>query len=222
MSQATASRAATARRGVGVPKARADAARNRERILHAAREAFVAHGAEASLDEIARSAGVGNATLYRHFPDRDVLVHGVMHFVTDRIVELGEQALRESAEPFEALACFVRGAAEERIGALCPMLSDRFDPDEPENLASRRRVEQLTQELLRRGQEAGQVRADIGVGDVMVALSQLTRPLPGVRCGQLDRFTARHLQLYLDGLRAPAPSRLPGHAATLEELRPDD
>ncbi|NSC22236.1 TetR/AcrR family transcriptional regulator [Streptomyces albus subsp. chlorinus] len=205
----------------GAPKGRADAARNRERILNAAREAFVVHGADASLDEIARAAGVGNATLYRHFPDRDALVHGVMHAVTERIADRAERALAEE-NSFEALRSFVFAAAEERIGALCPMLSGRFDPVDPQSLAARRRVEGLTEELIRRAQRAGEVREDIGVGDVMVALSQLTRPLPGVGCGRIARFVERHVQLYLDGLRAPAKSELPGHAATLEELREDN
>jgi len=209
--------------GDGVaPKGRADAARNRERILNAAREAFVVHGADASLDEIARAAGVGNATLYRHFPDRDSLVHGVMHAVTERIAERAEQALAEEENAFEALRRFVFAAVEERIGALCPMLSGRFDPDEPQRLAARKRVEALTSELIRRGQEAGEVRTDIGVGDVTVAISQLTRPLPGVGCQRIERFVERHVQLFLDGLRAPAKSQLPGHAATLEELREDN
>lgn len=203
------------------PKGRADAARNRERILGAAREAFVVRGADASLDEIARTAGVGNATLYRHFPDRYALVHGVVAAVTERIADRAQQALTDEGTPFEVLRSFVFAAVEERIGALCSMLSGSFDPAEPRCLAARERVEGLTKELIRSAQEAGEVRADIGVGDVMVALSQLTRPLPGGGCQGIERFAERHVQLYLDGLRAPARSRLPGHAATLEELRED-
>ncbi|MGP3990669.1 TetR/AcrR family transcriptional regulator [Streptomyces sp. 3N207] len=221
MGSATAATKRVTAEGVA-PKGRADAARNRERILNAAREAFVVHGADASLDEIARAAGVGNATLYRHFPDRDSLVHGVMHAVTERIAERAERALAEEGNSFEALRRFVFAAAEERIGALCPMLSGRFDSDEPQCLAARKRVERLTHELIRRAQEAGEVRTDIGVGDVTVALSQLTRPLPGVGCQRIERFVERHVQLFLDGLRAPAKSKLPGHPATLEELRQDN
>lgn len=66
---------------------------------------------------------------------------------------------------------------------------------------------------------AGRLRTDIAVGDVLVALSQLTRPLPGIACPNIDRFTHRHIQLFLDGLEAPARSVLPGTAATLEDLR---
>lgn len=85
-----------------------------------------------------------------------------------------------------------------------------------------RKVEKLTKDLIRRAQRAGAVRDDIDVGDIMITLSQLTRPLPGVGCQGIERFVERHVQLFLDGLRAPAKSELPGHAATLEELRQEN
>jgi AcrR family transcriptional regulator len=217
-----------------VPRARADAARNRERIVAAAREAFVIHGADAPLDEIAKRAGVGNATLYRHFPDRRTLVHGVVLAVTERISDRAQAALgatsgtgetqevsgtAEVGDAFSALRRFVFGAVEERIGALCPMLSPGFDRDDPQLLTARQRMEGLVEELVRRTKHAGQLRPDVEVGDLLVAISQLTRPLPGTGCAEIARFVDRHVQLFLDGLRAPARSELPGHAATLEELR---
>lgn len=217
------------------PKGRADAARNRERIVAAAREAFVVQGPDVPLDEIARAAGIGNATLYRHFPDRDELVRAVVLAVTDRITERAQTALATldalaaprtgpesgtaSDAAFEAVRGFVCGAVEERIGALCPVLSRRFNEDDPQLLEARTRLEDRTGELVRRAQEAGQLRPDIAVGDLMVALSQLTRPLPWTGSAEIGRFTDRHVQLFLDGLRAPARSELPGHAATLEDLR---
>ncbi|WP_314175121.1 TetR/AcrR family transcriptional regulator [Streptomyces winkii] len=209
------------------PRARADAVRNRERLVSAAREAFVVHGADAPLDDIARRAGVGNATLYRHFADRNALVHGVVLAVTERIADRAQAALDESAEgggsgqadAFEALRHFVFAAVEERIGALCPLLSDRLDRNDPRLLAARQRLEGLVRELVQRAKEAGRLRPDIEVGDLLVAISQLTRPLPGTGCAEIARFVERHVQLYLDGLQAPARSELPGHAATLEDLR---
>lgn len=206
-----------------VPRPRADAVRNRERIVAAAREMFVEHGADVPLDEIARRAGVGNATVYRHFSDRAALLRQVVLSVTDRVMERAERAIEEAeadeARSFEALRAFVHGAAEERIGALCPMLSDDFDRDHPELLDARDRLQDATERLLGRVRAAGQLRADIAVGDLMVALSQLTRPLPGTGCLDIDRFVHRHLQLFLDGLMAPARSELPGAPATLQDLR---
>ncbi|MFJ6797712.1 TetR/AcrR family transcriptional regulator [Streptomyces sp. NPDC091268] len=201
------------------PRPRADAVRNRERILAAAREVFVEFGATAPLDEIARRAGIGNATLYRHFCDRSVLIHQVVLYVMDRVITEAQAALREEPDAFAALCRFAHAAADERIGALCPMLEGDFDRDHPELDSARLELAQATEQLLAAGQEAGLIRPDIGAGDLILAMSQLGRPLPGIACVEVDRFTHRHLQLFLDGLRAPGHSVLPGSAATLEDLR---
>ncbi|MET7567174.1 TetR/AcrR family transcriptional regulator [Streptomyces sp. NPDC005492] len=198
---------------------RADALRNRERIVTAAREMFVEFGPDVPLDEVARRAGVGNATLYRNFPDRDALVREVVCSVMDRLSEAAEQALAETGDAFAALERFVHGAADERIGALCPMVASTFDQYHPDLEAARERGEELIGEVMDRATRAGQLRPDVGVGDVMVAVAQLSRPPAGTGCVSADRFVHRHLQLFLDGLRAPARSVLPGAAATMEDLR---
>jgi AcrR family transcriptional regulator len=202
---------------------RADALRNRERIVTAAREMFVEFGPQVPLDEIARRAGVGNATLYRNFPERNDLVHEVVLSVTSRTTDLADEAAAAvddgSSDAFDALRRFTHGAADERIGALCPMLDGTFERDQPELLAERKRLEAAVQGLVDRAHRSGRLRADVGVGDLLVAVSQLTRPLPGTACLNMDRFVHRHLQLFLDGLEAPARSVLPGPAATLEGLR---
>ncbi|MFF9197387.1 TetR/AcrR family transcriptional regulator [Streptomyces sp. NPDC014779] len=202
-----------------MPRPRADALRNRERIVTAAREMFVEFGAQVPLDEIARRAGVGNATLYRNFPERADLVREVVLSLTARITERAYEAAEEESDPFTALRRFTHAAADERVGALCPMLDGDFDKDHPDLLAERSRLEEAVTGLVERAQAAGRMRADVGVGDLMVALSQLTRPLPGTACMNMDRFVHRHLQVFLDGLEAPARSELPGAAATLESLR---
>ncbi|MFG2293815.1 TetR/AcrR family transcriptional regulator [Streptomyces sp. NPDC048603] len=201
------------------PRPRADALRNRERILAAARETFVEHGPDAPLDEIARRAGVGNATLYRHFPDRSGLVHHVVLFVMDRVTAHAERSLAEEPDAFAALVRFTHAAADERIGALCPMLSGDFDRDHPELLAARAALEEAVERMMAQGRDAGLLRPDVAIGDYMLATTQLSRPLPGIGCAGADSFVHRHLQLLLDGLRAPARSELPGSATTLEDLR---
>lgn len=202
-----------------VARPRADALRNRERIVAAAREMFVEFGPEVPFDEIARRAGVGNATVYRNFPDRDALAREVVCSVMDRTSERIEEALAAGGDPFETLSGFVHFAADERIAALCPMLSEAFDQNHPDLMAARDRITALIEELMARAREAGQLRPDVEFGDLMIAVSQLTRPLPGTACQGIDRFVHRHLQLFLDGLRAPARSVLPGVAATVEEMR---
>nr|WP_202458150.1 TetR/AcrR family transcriptional regulator [Streptomyces sp. SID5464] len=193
--------------------------RNRERIVTAAREMFVEHGPEVPLDEIARRAGVGNATVYRNFPDRDALVREVVCSVLDRTGAAGERALAETGDAFEALERFVHTSADERISALCPMVSSTFDENHPDLEAARERVERILETVMDRAKAAGQLRPDVGVGDLMVAVAQLSRPPAGTACFSADRFVHRHLQLFLDGLRAPARSALPGAAVTMEDLR---
>lgn len=87
-------------------KPRADAQRNRERVLAAARQAFAEHGAEASLDDIARRAGVGVGTLYRRFPTREALVESVFQANVDKLAAAGER-LRQTLPPLEALRAWM-------------------------------------------------------------------------------------------------------------------
>ena len=198
---------------------RADAVRSRERIVEAAREALVRRGYDVALDEIARQAGVGNATLYRHFPDRESLVRHVVLAVTDRLVARGRKVLDEEPDAFAAVRTFAFAAAEERVGALCSMLSGNLDPRDPEMRLARSRLERLTGELLFRAQRAGSLREGVESGDLLYALTLITRPLPDTGCAQVSGFAERHLQLLLDGMRAPARSPLPGRGPTLEDFR---
>ena len=198
---------------------RADAIRNRGRIVDAAREAIVEFGPDVPLDEVARRAGVGNATLYRHFADRRELIRQVVLSVMDRAAQCAEDALVEEPDAFAALRRFAFGATEEYIGALCPMISEAFDRQDPEIAARVGRLENAVTAITERAQHDGLLRDDIGYGDLMLSLAQLARPLPGTGCGGFAPFAHRHLQLLLDGLRAPARSVLEGAPVTLEGLR---
>ncbi|MFC9733547.1 TetR/AcrR family transcriptional regulator [Streptomyces roseolus] len=204
-----------------VPRPRADALRNRERLVAAAREMFVEFGCAVPYDEIARRAGVGNATLYRNFPERPELVHEVVLSILGRLVERAERAAAEEGDTFAAVSRFAHEAADERVGALCPMLDGTFDKDHPDLVVERERLEEAVEGLVRRAQAAGRLRADIAVADLMIGVSQLTRPLPGSGCEDFAPFVHRHLQIFLDGLEAPARSALEGAPATLGDLRRD-
>lgn len=199
-------------------KQRADATRNRERIMAAAREVLLEYGADAPLDEVARRAGVGNATVYRHFADRQELAIQVAHSVMNRIADRAERLLVEEPDPFDALRAFVHEAADERVGALCPMLVASFGKGDPRLEEGRVRLHEAVTGLMEAARRSGRLRDDIDVGDLMVAISQLTRPLPGSHC-DMGRFIHRHLQLFVDGLETPARSVLPGSSVTLEDLR---
>ncbi|MEU9858799.1 TetR/AcrR family transcriptional regulator [Streptomyces sp. NPDC047974] len=202
-----------------VPRPRADALRNRERLVAAAREMFVEFGCAVPYDEIARRAGVGNATLYRNFPERPELVHEVVLSILGRLTERAERAAAEEDDTFAAVSRFAHEAADERVGALCPMLDGTFDKDHPDLVVERERLGEAVEGLVRRAQAAGRLRADIAVSDLMIGVSQLTRPLPGSGCEDFAPFVHRHLQIFLDGLEAPARSTLEGVPATLGDLR---
>lgn len=213
--------------GARTPKLRADAIRNRERIVLAARDAFVEHGADAPLDEIAKRAGVGNATLYRNFPDRVALIREVAVLVKNRVLALAETATAEAdapdgGGPFDALQRFAHASVGEKISGLCTLFSNHVDPFDPELAEIRERLQAAVGGLMERARTAGELRSDVEPGDLFIAMSQLTRPLPNTSCRLLDDFVHRHLQIFLDGLRAPAASVLPGRAATFEDFQPQN
>ncbi|MFC1419840.1 TetR/AcrR family transcriptional regulator [Streptacidiphilus cavernicola] len=201
------------------PRLRADATRNRERIVAAAQEAFIEFGADVPLDEIARRAGIGNATLYRHFADRRELVRSVVLSVLATMAEEAKAIMDDAPDAFTALEGFVHGAVEWKVGALCPLLSEWMDVAEPDILAARDRLDIVVGSVIEHAQTEGSLRSDIGPGDIMILASQIARPLPGATTVDHDYFVHRHLQLVLDGLRAPQRSTLPGRPATLEDLR---
>lgn len=198
---------------------RADASRNRERIIGAARELLVEQGPEVPFDRIADRAGVANATLYRHFEDRHALLVEVTMSALDGIAEEAEAALADpSSDAFAALEHFVHRAADERIASTAPLLCEGFDRNRPRIVTARERLETAVEALMDRARAAGQLRPDVQLGDLIVAITQLSRPLAGAMCGSIDGFIHRHLQIFIDGLRTPPRSTLPGHAVTFEEL----
>lgn len=200
---------------------RADASRNRERIIAAAREAILEDGVDVPLDTIAQRAGVGNATVYRHFVDRRELFYQVTILSMIRIADAAEAALDEP-DAFDGVLVFIDRAVEEQVGSLCSMLAEDFDKTAAEVVAARERLEHTVGALLDRAQRSGQLRADVAIGDLMTAITQLSRPVPGSGCPNFDRFARRHLQLFIDGLRSPARSTLPGEPVTLEDLERRD
>lgn len=200
------------------PRLRVDATRNRERIIAAARDAFVEHGPDVPLDSVAQRAGVGNATLYRHFADRSELIHQVTVDSMTRVTAVAETAFAEEPDAFDALRRFVHHAADERVGALCSLISTNFDKSAPDVVETRARLEAAIDRLLDNAHRSGQLRPEVGFGDVMLAITQLTRPVPGTVCADIGHQIHRHLQLFLDGLRTPARSTLTGSAVAIEDL----
>lgn len=177
---------------------RADAARNRARVLEVAYETFAAEGLGVPIDEIARRAGVGAGTVYRHFPTKEDLYRAVIEDRINRIVDDG-RTLLASADPGEALYTFLRsmvlqwGATDRGLAeALAGFGIDVKDavPEAEDAFLG------LLGELLRAGQKAGTVRRDVDVPDVKAILVG-AQAIQSYNADAAERLT----EVVLDGLR---------------------
>ncbi|NBE54101.1 TetR/AcrR family transcriptional regulator [Streptomyces boluensis] len=181
---------------------RADARHNRVRILRAARQACVDEGPGVPLEEIAGRAGVGIATLYRHFPSRAALIRAVAADVMEALYEAATDAAQRESDPFEALRRFTHTALDSKAAAVMPALFGRveggglFDEE-------RDAVGPLGR-LIARARKAGLLRADVVTGDIVFMIVRLARPMPGAGFSQDEALAHRQLDIYLDGLRPPA------------------
>ena len=160
---------------------RADARRNLEQLLAAARDLVAEKGAGVALDEVAQRAGVGIATLYRRFPDRTALLRGVVLDALDQTRRVAERAAEEHDDPFEALADYLRAALELRVSAVIPQVLDVLDLEEPELAAAREAAARATETLVDAAHASGDLPKDVTFADVGMMLVRIARPLPG-RC----------------------------------------
>ena len=186
--------------GAGPRPMRADARRNYERILAVARQAFLEHGAAASLDDVARQAGVGAGTLYRHFPNRSALLDVVYR---EYAQELGDQAMALAAAepPFEALAQWMRCLAvsmAQNQGLKEATVAENLDLN-----ACREIYTVAGEKLLDAARDAGTIRDGVELPDIFkfVHAATLGTENSGDPAGQIDRL----LPVIFDGLRCPAP-----------------
>ena len=159
------------RKQASVRKPRSDAQRNRERILEAAKEAFTRAGVDASLDEIAKEAGVGAGTLYRHFPTRETLLGAVYRTEMEKLAS-AERKFAEELPPVEALRAWLLLfvdyiAAKQLIGpALTALLGDPKKVFED----SHARVWEAIRALVKRAIKSGDMRKDLDPIDLLRAL----------------------------------------------------
>lgn len=192
---------------------RADAYANESRIVAAAREVFATHGAAATLTQVAAQAGVGNATLYRHFPNRQALGAAVYEDVFAAEIEPVIVALVDSAAPREAFIDVIERIAE-LMYAQRPLLSSLDHLTElTERLFARKR--DLLEQVVPHGQATGELRADLTVADVPTFVAMVTAA--SVALEQPASLRRRYLSLMLDALNPagaqPLP-RLPEDVAT--------
>jgi AcrR family transcriptional regulator len=179
---------------------RADARRNRERLLESAIQLILEGGADPPLDAVARHAGVGIGTLYRHFPDRSSLLDAVARHVLDHSASAAESALTEAADGHEALSQYMHAAVDRGVGVLnliYPLLGS------PDWTVQRAKVTTLLGSILKRGESEGSIRADVQAIDIVFPIIRFSRPVAvGLSSAEERAIAHRHLDIYLAGLRS--------------------
>jgi AcrR family transcriptional regulator len=191
-----ATRSATAAR-----KPRADSLRNRERLLEAATRVFSAGGAEASLEAVAKRAGVGIGTLYRHFPTREALFEAVYRREVEELAHLAERLAQEAA-PLDALrqwlGAFVQLVATKK-GMLAALSLAAHKPSEQLYTYSFERLTTAIGLVVRRAVADRQVRADITPEDLLRAVFGLCYSYEGP---DWQKTVSRLIDVFVDGLTA--------------------
>ena len=179
---------------------RADARRNNERLVAAAREVFTRCGGGASMEAIAKQAGVGVGTLYRHFPKRIDIVEAVYRTDVDELVGAAVEAVANNG-PWEAvvawLEAFLRYGQKKRT--FLSELQEAFDKNPELKVASRERINQAIDTVLTRAQQAGAARGDIDGSDLMQILGPMC-----TSATLTEAQGSRLLAMILDGLRPPS------------------
>jgi AcrR family transcriptional regulator len=195
---------------------RSDARRNREKILAAASELFAIEGPDLCIDDIARRAGVGHATVFRRFPTKDDLVLAMFEERLGELAAVAEEAAGRE-DPWEGLVELMTGIGERhaRDRGLMEALGTQVFGS-PRLAEHRLRVAEPIGRLLRRAQEAGQVRSDLEPEDVLFLISAVAKSSP---CHfEIPDLWRRYLGVVLDGMKPDAASPLSPPAPTMDEV----
>ncbi|HKG50152.1 MAG TPA: helix-turn-helix domain-containing protein [Actinomycetales bacterium] len=196
---------------------RADARRNHQQLLTAARDVVLERGPGAPLDEVARRAGVGIGTLYRRFPDRQALLRAVALEALVASRRAAEDALAQESEGFAALTRYLRAALSTRVSAVLPIVLDRLGDQDEELRQAREASAELVQRIVDTAHADGSLHPQVGFADIGTLLVRLARPLPGpVPAALDDQLAHRQLELFVAGLRAVSEQRTPLAGPRLE------
>lgn len=194
-----------------IRKPRADAVRNRDRVLEAAKVVFSAGGPEASLEAVAKRAGVGIGTLYRHFPTREDLFEAVYRREVEQLSELAEQ-LKNAKDPVDALRRWLRSnvAFVATKKGMSAALALTFQSSSDLAAFSMDRLTKAIGSLLDRAVAAGEMRGDVSPEDLLRALVGMCymHDQPGWQSSVL-----RMLDVFVDGLRVQPGAKAKSHTA---------
>ena len=177
---------------------RADARRNREKVMSAARDAFAEHGSDAQMDDVARRAEVGVGTVYRHFPTKEALFAALLEDTFSRIAERARGALDQD-DAWQAFTTLMWDAGESLAGDRA--LAEAMQADlSPHPCPGQLELGEIFSELIARGQAEGTMRPDAVVDDIPMLMCGIgSATVRKHACGAAWR---RHLAIVLDGLRA--------------------
>ncbi len=196
---------------------RRDVLRNRARLVGAARRAFARHGLDAPLEPIATAAGVGNATLYRHFPTRAALWQSVLEDPLLEVTALIEAAVART-DAWEGLVHFLRGLCEleAREEGFTFLMTASLD-GAPRLAELRTGIRDSIGALVRRAHEQKAIRQDVVESDFAVIILSVAGVIEATR--DMDPLAwSRHLGLILDGIRTPSPTPLSSPSSACSEL----
>lgn len=204
--------------GDAIRQPRADAQRNRRRLLDAAAELFGERGLEVGVAEIAQRAGVGHGTLFRNFSSKEDLIAAIVVEQMADAAALGRELL-DAPDPGAALFAFLEEivARQQRSRGLFEAVQETFLAN-PEIRAAHAKIVDVLGELLARAQDAGAVRPDIQAFDVLMLVKGICETAAAFQ--QLDpQISERHLDLVRAALSPPAtPQTLRGRSPTLDDL----
>jgi AcrR family transcriptional regulator len=186
---------------------RADARRNREAVLAAAKTLFADQGLDAQIPDVAKAAKVGVGTVYRHFPTKDDLIAALAAEHFERLAQKARGCL-EMSDAWEAISDFIRFSTQIQADdrGLCEVTGSR--PDLMSTAALATGLPELCERLVKRAQRSGQLRRDLAWEDIpMIAcgLGRSTYATTGPAAGRWPRL----VEIILDGLRAPGSGKLP-------------
>ncbi len=200
----------------GRTRMRADAQRNKRRLLEAAVQVILEFGGESPLDAIARRAGVGIGTLYRHFPDRRDLLSAVAEYVLGQGIAAAETALAEASDGYDAVRRYMHAAVDCGVGLLNlihPLL------DGPDWTAQRTRATATLASMTQRAKDEGLIGDHVQFMDIVFAIIRFSRPVEiGLSRADERTIAHRHLDIYIDGLGVRDQRKPPGE---LPKNRPE-
>ena len=196
------------------PTLRADAERNRRRLIDAAAELFSERGVEVTIAEIRERAGVGQGTVFRHFPTKEHLMAEVMRERMTSLAALARERL-EAGDPVDGLRDFMLAAAESKAvdQEIYRLICETNALPAEDERALRRELVGFVERLLRRAQEAGAIRDDIEPEDILL-LETAARRAGEALGGVAPELWRRYLDIVIDGLRAEGAHPLSHPAPT--------